>query len=431
MRCMRALLVVAIALALPAVVAACTRPPMPGADGRAARDAGSPRPSRLEAPGAPPAATGQTASSQDDAASQEPKAIALDAAPPVTLRLVGSGLIEVSLGTPAKGADTWSAVEVERRADRGNAAEGEVFLRAKPSQRAGAASPDQWRAVHTAKPGATYRYRARAAGGAWSEEVAVHVPRPSSAPAQPSELAARAQSPYAVRLTWSASTEGTAGFEVQVGQGDSFVRAGLVGPTEREFVHHLRIPGQLVKYRIRAFNSAGASDVTDVVALTMPERPDARTGSLGAPGVCMRAPPQAPPNAAGCDPAVEELDAGQGRILYNAPTPGDGCRRRLIGSYKGCLRELGAFVAQADVVVVPGWSDDGWPLLHAVAGAGQYVGATVQTLRFDRGHYSIVDAAQFCGDRAPDVDDLHTGAQDADLTKCFPPFDACQTDYAL
>lgn len=253
-------------------------------------------------------------------------------------------------------------------------------------------------------------------------------PDVGAAPAKPASLVAKAVSPFAVRLTWDAAPRAAAGFEVQVKSGEAFVRAALVDATKREFVHHLRLPKQVLTYRVRAFNAQGASEPSPPATLTMPERPDPSSTAPVAIGPCVPLPSK-PPKSTGCDPEISTLDGGTGHVVHNVPGAGNGCMRHLMGEYAGCTRELGVFMLQADIVVVKGKSDDGWPLLHAIAGAGQQDGAQIQTLRFARGRYTIVDTAQVCGERGTGASsDPDAGVVSDDLERCRPPFETCQRD---
>jgi hypothetical protein len=79
-------------------------------------------------------------------------------------------------------------------------------------------------------------------------------------------------------------------------------------------------------------------------------------------------------------------------------------------------------------VVVKDRSDEGWPLLHAIAGAGQLVGAQIQTLQFGHGRYTVVDEAHVCGEGEQDADKPTIGSVHDDLESCSPPFESCQRD---
>lgn len=254
--------------------------------------------------------------------------------------------------------------------------------------------------------------RSTDAGGADASATVTPPPPP------PSALTARPESPFAARLSWVTDARDAAGFEIQMKVGDDFVRAALVGPTERAYVHHLLVPGQRLTYRVRAFHAGGASAPSPVASLTMPERvapvsPGAKPPPMGP---CV-APVRQAPRSSGCDPEISTLKGENGRVLSNVPGAGNGCARHLMGEYAGCTRELGVFELQADIVVVPGHFDEGWPLLHAVAGAGQYTGAQIHTLRFTKGRYVIADEAHVCGespegaDGDPSLDTPFTGCQ--------------------
>lgn len=356
----------------------------------------------------------------------EVRSIPLEGGSSITLRPVGAALIELTLEAATADSGSWRRVEIERRrapaADAGETTQRDAF------ERPPAGSRDRgWkRRLHAAVSGATYAYRARSAG-AWSTEVTVRAPAPSGPPGAPRSVRVDAVTPFAARIAWDAETRGVAGFEVLARPSDApdFTRVALLGPEARELVHHMRVPGERLDYRVRAFNGRGPSAAVAGAAFTMPTGPDPTSRDARAMGPCV-APVRAPPKSAGCNPSVETLDDGTGHAVTNAPSAGDGCRRRLLGTYAGCTRELGVFELQADVVAVPGHADEGFPLLRAVAGAGQYVGARVQTLRFARGRYVVADEAALCGENDPDDTAPTTGTVDDDVTRSSPPFAACQ-----
>ncbi|HEU4410309.1 MAG TPA: hypothetical protein VFS43_33950 [Polyangiaceae bacterium] len=254
-------------------------------------------------------------------------------------------------------------------------------------------------------------------------------PAPGGPPPAPASVAAQAASPFAVRIAWEADARAAAGFEIAVESNGAFVRAALVGPTERAFVHHHRLPGRAYAYRVRAFNARGASAPVGAAATT----PGLGPPPAGAPPPppCTRLPPAPDPAKVRGLPR-EVLNAGGGRPLYNDPEGTNGWRRHLYGEYEGCVRDFGAFDLQAEIREVPGFADEGFPLLRAVAGAGQYAGARVVTLRFTRGRYAVADVADFCGDPRPEPDPPApgVGAEGAgdDLAGYAPPFDACQRE---
>jgi len=340
--------------------------------------------------------------------------LALPGGPSVSLRQLGAALLEVSLVDAAPGK-----LELERSyagSDGRVVTEHDAF-----EVRSGRGAA---RRLHTAVPGTTYTYRARASK-AWSDGVTFRVPVPAAPPPAPKSLTARAVTPYAVRLDWRAELAGTSGFEVQAKTGADFVRVALVDPTEHQLVQHMLVPGDYFQYRVRAFNSVGVSGPSNVVAATLPDSVPGFQPKAAPIGSCVKG-PLSPSPGGGCNPDVEEIDAGGGRVLFNAPDTGFACKRHLIGDYRGCRRDFGAFELQADVIVVPGVTNEGWPLLHAIAGAGQYAGALVLTLRFSKGRYAEVDRAIFCGDRPPDANDMTDGIEDAELTRSSPPFVGCQ-----
>ena len=350
-----------------------------------------------------------------------PVEIAVKGVPVLTLAHAGPALIELTLAEPE--VSTWTRLEIERRptgAAGANASQRDVFERV--PTRAGV-KPSR-RHVHAARPGASYVYRARSGKGPWSAEVIVRTPAPGVEPRTPASLHADAISPFAVRLTWEADARIAVGFELEIEKDGRYVRAALVDPTARELVHNRRLPGQSYAYRIRAWNDRGASGPSTTATIKTPDR-DTTTTALPLPS-CTRLPPERDP--AGGMP--RQLLNGGAHLLYNDPDGASPIRRHLLGEYEGCMREFGAFDLQADVTEVPGFSDEGWPLLHAIAGAGQYVGASIQTLRFARGRYTVVNEASLCGEPSPDPDptDPALGSEGADLLSMFPPFVTCQRD---
>ncbi|HEU4538035.1 MAG TPA: fibronectin type III domain-containing protein, partial [Polyangiaceae bacterium] len=320
--------------------------------------------------------------------------IELPRAPSVTVRPRGPALIEVVVAETA--APAWKTIEVERRAPSLAVPQTDTFER-KPTR--GPVERPARRRLHAAKPGAEYVYRARSGNGAWSPEIKVRMAAPKAPPPAPTAIAAAPTSPFAVRVTWDADARSAAGFELAVESKGEFVRAAIVDPTEREFVHHHRLPGRAYAYRVRAFNAAGASTPSAVAAVTTPERAEP-PAPAPKPPPCTRLPPAVDP-AKVRGMGRDVLSSGS-RTIYNDPEGTNGLRRHLYGEYEGCLRDFGAFSLQADVSEVPGFSDEGYPLLYAIAGAGQYVGAQILTLRFARGRYAVADTALFCGDPWPD-----------------------------
>jgi hypothetical protein len=130
------------------------------------------------------------------------------------------------------------------------------------------------------------------------------------------------------------------------------------------------------------------------------------------------------------------IDEGSPHAVHEISEGPSHVRRHLYGEYDGCVRDFGAFDFQDVVGKIEGVTitDEGFPVLRAVAGAGQYVGANIVTLRFSRGRYTVVDSATFCGDPWPDSDPKKDptvapeGSGD-DVTTFGPPFEGCQRDY--
>jgi fibronectin type III domain protein len=347
--------------------------------------------------------------------------IALPGAPPVTVRPAGPASIEVAVGESS--GPRWKAIEVERVLLSLGTRQSDKFERTQP--RGGAPT---LRHLHAAKPGEQYAYRARS-GGAWSPEITVRVPTPGGPPPAPAAVKAQASTPFSVRVTWEADARAAAGFEIGVESKGAFVRAAVVDPTAREFVHHRRLPGRAYEYRVRAFNAVGVSAPSAPVSVTTPELAALPAGAKLPP--CTRL-PKAQDEAVTPGIPREVLKTEGGRALYNDPERKNHWRRHFYGEYEGCLRDFGAFDLQADVSEVPGFFDEGFPVLHAIAGAGLYAGAEILTLRFARGRYVIADTAYFCGEPQPepDLEDPRVGTEgnDKDLTTFAPPFDTCQRE---
>ncbi len=370
---------------------------------------------------------GASATYDDDAGADDTTPLpAITLTPPkgpaVVVRALGSALLEVSVEA-GSGSKT---VEVERHARSGGVAQKEI-VEAKRAAKAAATS------LHAANPGEEYVYRARVGGGAWSTEETIRLPVSRRPPPPPTDVTAVAETPYAVRVSWKAETRPVTGFEVLVAKDDGAeISAGLVTPTERGFVLHLRVPGRGYTHRVRAFNDRGASAASPPARVTMPLR------DPGAPAKVTLPP---------CKPLPKERDESKGAFgmprvdvgipggppLYNDPGPRDGAERHFFGKVDGCFRELGVFQLQADVRTVDGVDDDGFPLLHAIAGAGSFVGAQLFTLRYVGGRYKKVDEASFCGEHYPDLVTDPRVPQDpagSDVTSFRPPFGTCQIDFS-
>lgn len=131
-------------------------------------------------------------------------------------------------------------------------------------------------------PETVYRYRvkARNAGGesAYSNEAAgTTLPAP---PAAPSGLAAAAEGPGAVRLTWTDNAVNETAFEIERRvDGADFALLVSVGADTTSYLDTGLFPATTYTYRVRAVNAGGASSYTNSVsATTLVTPPPAPTG---------------------------------------------------------------------------------------------------------------------------------------------------------
>jgi hypothetical protein len=377
---------------------------------------------------------------------EQTQTIALASGAGVTLRTAGASYIEIALVETDKHVAS-RKIEIQRRllSDPALPPQVDSLQRAKsdgpiPFYQQGA--PEVYQAErevssrhgHAATPGATYVYRARVSGAsAWSPEVRVTMPVAAAPPAAPTQLVVTAKGSFAVQVAWESSSRTVAGFEVL--QGGKHV--ALVDPVARAFVHHGRLPGETYAYSVRAFNARGVSASASTVRVTTPPRFEgAATIKSGRPSACI-APVVAPPKCKGGTPDIESLD-GKTRTMLSVPSPGDCMRRRIVGTYRGCTRELGVFsfqgpmnvVISADDTASAAYPDGDWPLLSAVAGAGSFVGAQIEMMQFREGHYAIVDTDYVCGEWRAEMSDPTLSPVDCsmeDVTQCAPPFERCRS----
>jgi hypothetical protein len=404
---------------LPFVIASCSRC---GGSNASAVDA-APAALPDAAVAVSPVDAGDEAAAASPAVETSPPIeIALEGAAPIRIQAVGPSLIEVALGD---GGPPGSKVEIER-----HVVSEELRQRDKLERHMGHPNdPAFARHVQSAKPATTYAYRARSAGSSWSAEITVRTAEPGGAPPPPTSFAAKATTPFAVRLTWDADARMVAGFEVEVAsEGNDYVRAAIVDSTVREVVHNHRLPKRAYSYRIRSFNGRGVSAQSSIASVTTPER-----GSVEAtrPPPCKPLPTAKAPPTNGI--AQEVLEGAGAHPLHNVPEGANGLRRHLFGEYDGCFRDFGVFELQDSAIsTVDGYVDEGFPLLRGIAGAGEFSGAQIYTMGFSRGRYTVVDVATFCGSPYPDPDpaDPTVGKEGADdLTAFAPPFATCQRDF--
>lgn len=338
-------------------------------------------------------------------------------APGLTVRIApaGPGLIAVSAEAAPSASASW-AIELERHeADAASAVE--------------RLTPSKATSIHSAAPGASYLYRFRAAGGAWSDAVEVHTAVPAKAPAAPMHLVVRSNDAFSAALAWEGDASDAAGFDIEVTTQRGATRASVVDPDQRAFVHLGRRPGATYGYRVRSFNPAGVSEWSPKAEITLPKlsAPAALSNKL-AP--CTTLPATAPAGAFGS--GRDTLRAAPDELV-NEPDANDPLLRHFFGRARGCLRSLGHVRAQADIRVVDGVDADPFPMLSVIAGAGQFVGAEFVFLRFDGTAYAPVHEVLLCGDAYPsDGPSLTFGQRDGDDPRTFqPPFDACQDDLDL
>ncbi len=381
------------------------------------------------APATPPDASPAAVAINDDV-KDDTQTISVKDGPTVTLHTVGTAMIEVTLSKAMTGG---KKLEIERElasaAGNSNSDSGSSATVQHDTFDKGT------RHLHAAVHGVKYTYRARMGStGAWSPNVTLQVPSPLTPPPGPTKLTARADGAFVVRLAWEATAKSAAGYEVerkaQKGN-EEWQLVAVLNPDVRSLEHHHRLPKEQVEYRVRAFNALGESTPSPTALVVLPETgvSSARLPPPTTMNACIPPVKAAPKTSGGCNPDIDKIT--DGHEVLNVPSASDSCRRRLIGEYQGCTREFGAFDLQADIKAVPGYLDEGFPLLHAVAGAGQFVGAEIQTLRFGKGRYAIVDSAVFCGEFQSNPEDATVGAYERDITKCVPPFDVCQRDLAF
>lgn len=339
-------------------------------------------------------------------------------APGLTVNVAPSGpsLIAVSVEAEPTAAAGWS-VDLERhQADQAAAAE--------------SLTPSRTKSVHSAVPGASYFYRFRVAGGAWSSDVEIHTGLPTTPPPPPTHVVARSNDAFTAALAWEGDASAAAGFEIEVTSARGAARATVVDPDTHAFLHLGRRPGATYLYRVRSFNPAGVSEWSAKTEITLP--------TLGAPAAlsnrlapCTKLPANPPDSVGGIGrdllrPAPDEL--------VNEPDADNGMLRHLIGRARGCLREVGTIEAQADITIVEGVEDAPFPMLSVIAGAGQFVGADFVFLRFDGTVYARVHEVLLCGEPYPTDGGpaLTFGQAYGDDPRTFqPPFDACQEDLDL
>lgn len=285
---------------------------------------------------------------------------------------------------------------------------------------------------HTAVPGTTYGYRARVDKGKWSDEVKVRTARPSAPPPKPAALKVEAIDPYSVRVSWQGDTRPTTGFVLEVRSPTDWKVAAVLKVTAHEFTHNTRLPKSEYNYRIAAFNEHGKSELLEAAPVKTPEKAE-KPPKKRPLSPCVKTVP-APPESSGFFPS--ELNESPRLVgVHDVATP-NSWNRHLFGEYKGCLRELGVFTVQdmGFSTREGGIIDEGFPLLQAVAGAGEFLGANIDTYRFAAGHYEEVNVSLHCGESKlgssfyDAKDPTMPDDGDKDVTKWTGPFEECQRE---
>ena len=94
----------------------------------------------------------------------------------------------------------------------------------------------------------------------------------TSAPLAPSSVSASAMSADSARLAWADNSTDEAGFKVErSGNGVDFAEIAALGAGSASFVDSGLTARMTYWYRVRAFNSAGQSNYSATVAVTMPD----------------------------------------------------------------------------------------------------------------------------------------------------------------
>lgn len=121
--------------------------------------------------------------------------------------------------------------------------------------------------------GVTYEYRVQAYNifgeSDYSEIVTVTAPEPVTAPAAPSDLAATNVTHNRVDLEWANNANDHEGFEIErMAAFGSWERVATLPLTATTWIDIGLSPETTCQYRVRAFNSAGASAFSNIVEVT-------------------------------------------------------------------------------------------------------------------------------------------------------------------
>jgi hypothetical protein len=127
----------------------------------------------------------------------------------------------------------------------------------------------------TARAGATYGYRVRAADGAGTSPYSntAYAATPESRPAAPSGLTATPISVSQIDLSWVDNSSNESEYRIERCQGascTSFVQIATVGPDAETYSDTTVAPDKAYRYRVRAANGAGVSTASNVASATTP-----------------------------------------------------------------------------------------------------------------------------------------------------------------
>lgn len=127
--------------------------------------------------------------------------------------------------------------------------------------------------------GTTYGYRVRAAGfmgaSVYSNTVAVTIPGGGTAPPAPSNLSAQAVSRGQINLSWTNNSASQTGVRVERCRGASCTNFALVATlagSAGAYASTGLAGGTTYRYRVSAFNSAGASPYSNIATATTPKK---------------------------------------------------------------------------------------------------------------------------------------------------------------
>ena len=110
-----------------------------------------------------------------------------------------------------------------------------------------------------------FRVRAINSAGASPYSTTTSVTTPATIPAAPTNLTAAASTPTSISLTWLDNAVNETGYEIEqsLAQG-TFQKVATVGPNSTSFTSSSLGEGGTYQFRVRAINSAGSSDYSNI-----------------------------------------------------------------------------------------------------------------------------------------------------------------------